>query len=130
MIIIQQNQLNEIAVTLFEKEEVPVTDTFLFEFISNTSQESFFCVAQDLSTTERYNIFCITELSGSTNPLSGQTSLPLKGQYTYKIYQNPLSSLSPVGLNLCEVGRLLVTGIESTPPVYSNPQTLTFYQKS
>jgi|SRR5579863_5783932 len=127
MIIIKQNTVNKIVTTLFEFKTGSTT-TYLCEFINNSSQEAFYCVATDLSNTTRYNNFCITEVSGSSaNPLQSQVNLNQEGQYTYKIYENPNSSLDPTGLNLCEVGRLLVIGADEIITAYSADTETVFY---
>lgn len=124
MIILVQGSVNKIAVTLTEKKQSNTT-IYLFEFINQESNNKFYCIAPDLSTSpNRYNAFCITEtsgLSGTTNPNNAQVFLTLNGFYYYNIYENPNSVLVPKGLNEVETGKaLVVAGSKISTPTYKS----------
>jgi hypothetical protein len=135
MLVIQQNSINKLVVTLFEEDVLTDNLIYLFEFINLTTNGYFYCVASDKSKSPyRHNDFCITETgpSGSTDPYNAQVNLPLPGQYLYNIYENPLSVLSPAGLNLVESGKVRVVGV--TTPANSfqssvNPNLVAYNSK-
>lgn len=122
MVIITQNTVNQVIVTLTEKKQ-SATKIYLFEFVNQQSKDKVYCVSSDLSTSpNRYNLFCINETSqasGGTNPLDSDVPLPLAGFYYYNVYENPGSVLSPVGLNQVETGKaLIIANKTKTVPVY------------
>lgn len=78
---------NVVCVTLSEKISIS-SPYYLFEFISNQTQQSYYCISPDLSLyPERYNKFNIVVSTGTINPLSGQINIPLGDEYTYNIYE-------------------------------------------
>jgi hypothetical protein len=111
MVVITQNHVNQVVTTLTEKKQ-SCTRIYLIKLYNETTKYDFFCVVTDKShSPNRYNLFCVTETSqstGTTNPYDGQLALPLSGFYSYHIYENPYSSLSPTGLHLVEQGKWLV----------------------
>jgi hypothetical protein len=123
MLIINQNSLNKLVVTLFAEDVLTDNNIYLFEFINLTTNGYFYCVATDVSTSPyRHNDFCITETgpSGSTDPYAGQVNLPLPGQYSYNVYENPQSVLTPSGLHRVESGKLLVVGVTAASPAFQS----------
>lgn len=119
MLIITQGSVNNLVVTLYEKQ-TGTTKTFLCEFINKASSEAYYSLATNVSDTTRNEYLCITDTGlASANPLNSEVYLPSKGQYYYNIYESPNSSLNPSGLNLCENGRLLVIGDDIIIPAYS-----------
>jgi len=123
MLIINQNSLNKLVVTLFAEDILTDNNIYLFEFINLTTRGYFYCVATDVSTSPfRHNDFCITETgpSGTTNPYAAQVNLPLPGQYSYNVYENPESVLSPSGLHRVESGKLLVMGVDTTQAAFQS----------
>lgn len=125
MIVLTQNTVNQVVVTLTEKKQSS-TKIYLFEFVNQQAQSKVYCISSDLSTSpNRYNLFCINETSqasGGTNPLDSDVPLPLPGFYYYNVYENPGSVLSPTGLNQVETGKALVIAnkVQSTPTYVSN----------
>jgi hypothetical protein len=124
MLIITQNQINPLVVTLTEKKQLS-TKIYLLELINNQSNTKVYCIANDVSVSpDRYNEFCITETSqssGGTNPFDSEVSLPLDGFYYYNIYENPDSLLVPSGLNQVETGKLLVLSNKIVvTPIYTS----------
>lgn len=109
---LKKNQLNS-NVTLTLKEKTTITNpVYLFEFNSDQSKESYFCICQDLATAtqqERYNLFDITE--GVSNPLNSSLILGLQGRYHYFIYeQSSTTNLDPTGLTIVERGIMTLKG--------------------
>jgi hypothetical protein len=121
MIIIRQNKLNQVVTTLKEMQCVPST-IYLLQFINKSTNDFFYVIATDISTSpDRYQLFCITEIgSGTPDPTQGEVLLTLQGQYDYNIFANPDSLLDPTGLNQVETGKLLVTGFSPQLPVYQS----------
>jgi|ERR1700722_4048594 len=120
MIVINQNSLNKIIATLFA-ECTTDTTIFLFEIINRTTNNSYYCVVNDVSNSpDRYQEFCVLATSGTTDPLQSQINLPLAGQYDYNFYENPNSLLSPTGLNKVESGKLLVVTPSTSLPAYQS----------
>lgn len=119
MIYLEQNKVNRVVLTLFERSEYLNSD-YLFVFkpkFGNFDKEIYF-TTQDLSTTpSRFNLFNIelNELSGST---SGGTEVALAmpaGQYTYEVYESNLTgstlNIEDTTGRIIEQGRLTVEGI-------------------
>lgn len=110
MILIYQDSINQIVCTLAEKKLID-TDIYLLEFINILSNEYFYCVATDNSTSQyRYQRFCVTHQFSMVNPLLSQVNMKLEGSYEYNIYENPDSLLVPTGLNLVETGKMKCIG--------------------
>jgi hypothetical protein len=121
MLIIEQNAQNELVATLKEAQCV-CSSIYLLQFVNMLTNANYFTIATDQSPSPcRYQLFCVTDTGNTTpNPAEAQVSLPLKGQYHYFIYANPDSVLDPTGLNLCEIGKLLVTGTEVPVTAYQS----------
>lgn len=88
--VLNQNSSNYIYPTLSESITLTATPVyFLFNFVSETTQEDIWFTAEDLSTnTIRYNKFQIT-LTGSSyqNLTAGTISMNPAGKWTYKVYE-------------------------------------------
>lgn len=75
MVIINQNEMNQLVFTLTELK-VTNTNTYLFEFINATSNEAYYCVQVDNSSSPyRYNRFCIRHKFGVVNPEAGEVNM-------------------------------------------------------
>jgi hypothetical protein len=132
MIILSQNSQNPVTVTVSELQQ-GTGSLFLWEFINGTSKVSSYTLAYDSASLNRYNRFCITTTGSNADSTQGQVYLPLLGQYLYNVYEDPSGSLSPTGLNLCEMGKMTLvsssavvtafTGSTSQYIVYNNNGT-------
>ena len=114
---LKKNQVNsDIVLTLTEKTTID-NPTYLFGFESDQTKESYYCICQDLATTEqkvRYNLFDITE--GVNDPLNSSLVLGLQGRYHYFIYeQASTTNLDPTGLTIVERGIMTLKGDQISP---------------
>lgn len=115
MILLNENSLNKVVVTLDENVTITGATNFLFEFISDDTRESKFFVPEDISTNPcRFNEFEIT-VSGGTETLTGSTiSIDLSpvGYYKYNIYQqNSDTNLDPeLTSGIVELGKMYFSG--------------------
>jgi hypothetical protein len=98
---------NTVALTLTEKTTIS-SAKYLFEFISVSTQQKYYCIAADTSLyTDRYNLFTITVQVGAPNALLGQLQLVLGDEYLYNIYeQASTTNLDPTGLTNVESGMM------------------------
>lgn len=110
MVIIYQDSKNQVICTLTEKK-ITCTDTYLLEFINTVSNQTYYCVCTDTSTSKvRYQRLCVTHLFGDVDPLAGEVNFSLEGFYEYNIYENPDGKLIPTDLHLVETGRMKCVG--------------------
>ena len=123
MIKLEQNTVNDVVLTL--REMTTISNPFyLFEFVSDDTNESKVFTASDVSTNKgRYNEFKIELSDGTEDLLNGVIKLPLKGFYQYHIY----SQVSETNLDLAnitelvEVGKVYVNGdIKPSLEVYTD----------
>lgn len=96
---------NVVVLTLSEKISIP-SPYYLFEFINNQTQQSYYCISPDVSLyPERYNKFTIVVKTTTPTPLSGEINIPLGDEYTYNVYeQSNNTNLNPSGLTVVENG--------------------------
>lgn len=106
MIKLEQNTVNNVIVTL--RELTTISNPFyLFEFISDDTNESKIFTATDISTNiNRFNEFNIELTTGIEDLLNGVIKLPLKGFYKYNIY----SQVSSTNLDLENITELVESG--------------------
>lgn len=106
MILLEQDTVNRVVITLKELVTIP-TPFYLFEFISDDTNDSKFFTSTDVSTnTDRYNEFNIELTTSTEDLLNGVIKLPLKGFYKYKIY----SQVSPTNLDVENITELVESG--------------------
>lgn len=126
MILLEQNSQNPTTVTVTEKQ-MTTSSLFLFEFVNSAGK--YYTMAYDSASLNRYNRFCITTTGSNCDPTQGQIYLPLIGQYSYNIYENPSGSLSPTNLNNCESGIMtLITGSTTITAFTGSTTAYRFYQ--
>jgi hypothetical protein len=117
MLIIRKQSLNQIALTLSEKQNEANPLIWLFRFVNEQSKKDYFCNLTDLSTSkDRFNLFHLYEGTSITLPF---------GEYTYEVYQMPItaSNVYANGL-LCEQGKARVKTATTSPyPTYYNTPT-------
>jgi len=119
MILLQQGQLNKIAVTLSELKSDLLPNNWLFVFYYEQSQgdEQYSKRVQlpDLSvSTNRYNYFELTEGSDIT--------FDITGDYEYFVYQMPNDTSIDESLGeLVETGKMKLVGAEDVNYVYNVP---------
>jgi hypothetical protein len=117
---------NLVTVTLTERKQT-CTDTYLFEFI-DSAKNYYYCIANDLSLNDRYNKFIINSVTASADNTNAEIDFNLNTQYTYNIYENPSSSLSPVGLWNCETGIAKVLNAPTGSVYFTGSTVLPIYQ--
>lgn len=106
MIRLEQNSVNNVIVTLTELT-TQVNPFYLFEFISDDTNESKIFIALDISPNiNRFNRFNIELTTSTEDLLNGVIKLPLKGFYKYKIY----SQSSSTNLDISNTTELVETG--------------------
>lgn len=114
MIVLVQNALNEVVMTLTEKASSAATTSYLF--VLTCDQElgkEYKCVAEDTSEfPERYNRFTLSATTDSSNPnqLNGELYLPLRGTYRYTVYEQTSTTNLDTALTngVVERGKVLV----------------------
>ena len=117
MMLIQQNQLNKIALTLSElaNENLPNYWLFVFKLEQSQGDEEYSKRVQlpDLSvSTERYNYFELTE--------GTDVDFDLVGFYEYYVYQMPNNtSTNELDGELVEVGKMKLVGEDELEYVHS-----------
>lgn len=90
----------------FNDNVVGTQSNYLFEFQSIQSGHIFYCIPEDTSTDkDRYNLFCIHEISGTTYSESLTSSIPkiefgYGGSYEWKVYEVEDYSLTPSSIIL------------------------------
>jgi hypothetical protein len=128
MILLTQNTINQITVSVTENLQAPVTSSgayYLFQVVNDTNRQTYSTILQDVSDDRySYNTFYLSVTTGSANYLSGSISLPLAGFYSYSFYEgtgstNPTSS---TGLTLLEIGKvqLLTSATQSALVSYTS----------
>ena len=130
---LKRNQLNS-NITLTLSEKTTISDpVYLFQFESDQSKVSYYCICQDLATTaqkERYNLFDITE--GTNDPLNSKLVLGLQGRYHFYIYEQAPGSpnLDPTGLTIVERGIMTLKGDQvSNYRAYENDVMYKVYEQ-
>ncbi len=128
MIVLNRNTENKnIVVTLTEFTTIQ-NPTFLFEFINDTTSEKFYVISLDLSAhRERYNLFNITE--GFNDVLNGSVKLGAIGFYMYNVYEQQGSSLSPLGLNKVESGKMKLVAPKEVVSEHLQDSEFTVYER-
>lgn len=119
MINIAQDSANTLALTLTEKGSATY---YLFQFVSDTTENVVYAVAQDASAyPNRYNKFTLTEVGAATpTPTNAEIKLGNEGQWKYFVYANSSSSnIDPTGLTMLEQGLVKVTGTTPTTTTYT-----------
>ena len=117
MILLQQSQLNRIAVTLTELKNDLIPSNWLFVFHLDQSQgdEENSKRAQLIDvglSTDRYNYFELTE--------GVEITFDEVGDYMYKVFQMPNNtSLDESIGELVEVGKMRLIGSEEPEYVYN-----------
>ena len=106
MIRLEQDTINKVVVTL--REFTTISNPFyLFEFISDDTNDSKIFTGLDISTNvNRYNEFNIELTTSTEDLLNSVVKLPLKGFYTYNIY----SQVSNTNLDLANITELVEVG--------------------
>jgi len=106
MIRLEENTANTVVVTLTENATL-LTPYYLFEFISDDTNESKIFIASNISTNKsRYDEFTITTTTGVEDLLNGVIDLKTKGYYTYNIYEQ----VSATNLDLANITSLVEVG--------------------
>jgi len=119
MILLQQNQLNRIAVTLSELKSDLLPNNWLFVFYYEQSQgdEQYSKRAQlpDLSvSTVRYNYFELTE--------GVDITFDKTGDYEYFVYQMPNDTSTDESIGeLVETGKMTLKGAQDVQYTYNVP---------
>lgn len=114
MLKIQRSAATTFVTTVTELTTI-ANPEYLFEFIEEMTNESYFCILPDTSLyTGRYNEFTITDGSDLT--------FPIDGYYTYKIYEQPdgTGTTDPTGLTIVEKGRAHVYVTDADPNEYDD----------
>jgi hypothetical protein len=104
MIYLEKDTVNTFVLTLTEVTTIS-NPYYLFEFedeFDTTANPIYWEGVDTSSWPSRYNLFTIDE------PADVEL---VKGQYKYKVYESPVSTLDPTGLNMIEEGRMVVAGI-------------------
>lgn len=119
MILLQQGQLNKIAVTLSELKSDLLPNNWLFVFYYEQSQgdEQYSKRAQlpDLSvSTVRYNYFELTE--------GVDITFDKTGDYEYFVYQMPNDTSTDESIGeLVETGKMTLKGAQDVQYTYNVP---------
>jgi hypothetical protein len=130
---ITRGQINETVVTVTERTTLTAPVYYLLEFKRELTNESFYCIAQNLSQdTDRYDQFDITE-TDMPNPLNAEITLE-KGDYSYTIYQQdsainllPANTTASEFLPYVEIGKCTVTGSGNVNTEYDGKSTTNTY---
>lgn len=119
MIFLKQNNINDIALTLNEKNPLTgITSGFTFNFThtDTNTQVSFYGV--DISSCpNRFNRFNITVTGSTFIDLSASTVSLLNGFHTYTV--------TNISGNTLETGMVLVSGATATIPQFEISPTKT-----
>ncbi len=115
MININSGATNSVSLRLQDKV-VSETPIYLFEVKSIQSNEVIYFTAEDQSISNRFNLFRISEISGTTQSIALTQSIPkirLKygGSYNYTIYETENYNLEPTA-NILDWGKLIYKNSE------------------
>jgi len=132
MIHITKDSTSQITVT-FTELMTDFSDWILVSLESEFTKESslqYFLLKDNLSLSPgRYDIFEITETSGTTDPESAIIDIPATGFYIYTAYQYDktvvFDPINPLIGKVLETGRAKVTG---TDEVNTDPIIPSVYQ--
>jgi hypothetical protein len=123
MLILRQSSLNQIALTLSEKQNEANPLIWLFRFVNEQSKKDYFCNLTDLSTSkDRFNLFHLFE--------GTDIDLPF-GDYTYEVYQMDATNDENYANGLlCERGkaRVINPATSTIPTYYNTPTTRNIYE--
>lgn len=136
MIKINKDSINTSVFTLCDREILTATTKYyLFNFINDDTEDDYYFVGDDISTSPcNYNEFLITETGTTFVNLTASTINLDRGFYQYKVYEQ----LSPTNLSISgtsgvvlENGKVQVIGEEfPTKDYYSGDTNGTFFQPS
>lgn len=123
MLKLQRDAATTFVITVTELTTISNPE-YLFEFIEEQTDESYYCILSDTSLyTGRYNEFTITD--------GTDLNFPIDGYYTYKVYEqsNGSGNLDPTGLTMVEEGRAWVYLDDSPANEYEDTtETDTVYE--
>lgn len=106
MILLQQNTVNDVVLTLRELTTI-ANPFYLFVFTSDDTNISKIFTGVDISTNvNTYNEFNIELTSGAEDLLDSVINLPYKGYYTYNIY----SMVTEGNLDINNITELVESG--------------------
>lgn len=106
MILLQQNTVNDVVLTLRELTTIE-NPFYLFVFTSDDTNISKIFTGVDISTNvNTYNEFNIELTSGAEDLSNSVINLPYKGYYTYNIY----SMVTEGNLDINNVTELVESG--------------------
>lgn len=130
MILLNQNTINKVALTLAEKCTITTTTpSYLFQFVNTNSRETKLFTGTNFSTCKaRYDLFDITLTSG-TESLTGATISIEDGSYDYTIYSmvDPMNLQVSATTEIVEVGVVKVISSAITKSEFTNTKTNTIY---
>jgi len=119
MILLNQNSINNVAVTLQEKSQLwinsGITPFYLFEFINDDTAYSLWFTGTDISPNPvRFNQFNIIETGMTYVNLTASTiNLSVPGFYKYTVYEQVSATnlqLSGTTGNIVEQGKVYFSG--------------------
>lgn len=121
MIRILRDGTTTFVMTLTELTTI-TNPEYLFEFVEEQTQESYFCILSDTSTSKtRFNEFTIVD--------GTDINFPIDGFYTYKVYEQEVSgNLDPTGKSMVETGRVHVYIVDAADNDYSSTITDNIYE--
>ena len=128
MQIIRRSTINTLVFTLTEKITL-TAPFFLFELTARQSGTKYYFTKADSSSyADTYNQFLIEETS-SEAPTNGKISLPLVGEYYYKIYEQTSSTnLNPtLTTSTVEEGIIRVVDTVDAISTYQLTESITVY---
>ena len=106
MILLNQNTVNTIVLTLAEKTTIS-NPYYLFEFVCDDTKEITYFTGLDISTNySRYNEFLIELTNGSEDRLNSVLNMPLNGFYSYNVY----SQVSATNLDINNITEIVESG--------------------
>ena len=124
-LIVTQNSLNTLIVTLKEKSVLAVP-YYLLKVHNSENVTSYCTLVEESTDTDSYNKFTVS-INTSANPLNSELELKT-GEYSYPFYeQSTQSNIDPTGLRIVETGLLTCKPqTASTTQKYSsnNPQKI------
>lgn len=92
MIILESNTENQLVLSLSEK--VTISDPYyLFRFVHKETKNEYICLSAAIENyTHNRQLFEITTVSGTPDPLVGEIALIYGDEYNYYIYAQTSSS--------------------------------------